>query len=60
MGFERVKSKIKVLFVQEIFKTQGIDDQTQKRVASATGCIPEGLDRHQFPERRVKKVDYGE
>ena len=35
-----------------------IKENVEQRITATTGGISEGLDRHQFSEGRVKKIDY--
>lgn len=35
------------------------DQNVQSGIPSTTGCIPVGLQRHQFPERRIKEIHQG-
>src|SRR5690349_9021027 len=47
-----------VLLIQHIIIGEKINHNVKHRVSAATYDIPESLDRHQFTERRIKKV-YG-
>ena len=48
------------LLLENKFITQRIDQKTQQHIP-APGCrIPEGLQIHQSPERRIEEIDDGQ
>ncbi len=46
------------LALQQVIIGQEIDQQTQYRNPTATGYIPEGLDRDPFAAYRMEKIDH--
>ena len=57
MTLESVDAKMKDLFGENVFEADIIHDQSQQRIPAPGSSIPEGLDIHQPPERRVKKIN---
>lgn len=57
MRLKSNKPKLQNFFL----KNEIIEDKEKKNIqyhiAAATGCIPECMQRHYFPERRVKKIN---
>jgi hypothetical protein len=58
MRFEGINAKMKRFFCKNIFVSNKIDKQAQKRVTSSGSGVPEGLQVHETPERRIKEIDY--
>ena len=54
---EGIKTKMQILFLQQIRETYKIQKETQKGIPRASSCIPKGLDIHQPPKRRIKKIN---
>ena len=46
------------LLLQDEVVGNKIEEDVKRRISTSTSCISECLDRHQFSEGRVKKVDY--
>ena len=53
----RTGGSIYDLFVEDEIVKNEVKEDVDKRIAAATSCIPESLDRHQFSKRLIKKVD---
>lgn len=58
MSLEGIKIKMKIAFPEQVFKTHGVDQESQDHIASPRGRIPECLQIHQFPEGGIKKINY--
>ncbi len=57
MRFKSDKAEIKRLLVQDIIITDEINKYVQEGIHPAAGSITEGLFRHEFAERGVKKIN---
>ena len=59
MRLESKKAKVKDPFVQNIIVADKINENIEQSICRPAGGIPERLQRHYSPERRIKKIDYG-
>ena len=50
-------TQMDIVLVQDIVITEPIHHDIQQRSRTTTGCISEGLQRHQPAEWRVKKIN---
>jgi hypothetical protein len=57
MRFESKEPKIKYLLLQDKIVADKVNKDIQERIESSARSIPEGLQGHYFPERRVKKIN---
>jgi hypothetical protein len=46
------------LFLQDEVVRNKVKENIKQGVTASARCISEGLDRHQFPEGWVKKINY--
>lgn len=60
MSLEGIESKIKLFFPEYIFKAYKINKKTKKCIGTTRSGIAKGLQVHQLPERRVKKINQWE
>jgi len=51
------KSQIKHLLFQDEIIAYKIQKNINYKIATTTGCIPEHLNGHELPEKRIKEVD---
>ncbi len=51
------KSQINYLLFKNKIVANKIQTDIQHHISTATGCIPEGLQWHHSPERRIKKIN---
>jgi hypothetical protein len=58
--FQGDKTQVNHLFLDEEIEAEGINQETQQSIASATGGIVIGLQGHETPEKRVKYIQDGE
>ena len=59
MRFEHHEARIVILLIKNIVEGNIVSQQSQYCIHSAACRIPEGLQGHETPERRVEDVDYG-
>jgi hypothetical protein len=56
MRFKCKEAEVENLFCKNIPVAHIINEQSQTNITPATSCIPESLQRHYLPERRIKKI----
>jgi hypothetical protein len=57
MRFKGDKTQVQRLFVEDIIVAYKVEENIQKGIQTATGCVPECLFRHEPAERGIKKIN---
>ena len=58
MRADRAGGRVNDFFPENIVVCEKIEEDIQDGVAASASCIAKCLNRHQFPERRVKEINY--
>jgi hypothetical protein len=57
MGLEGKEAKNQHMFFEDVIVAEEINENIQKSIGGTTGPIPESLQGHHFPERRIKIIN---
>ena len=57
MWFKSNKDKVKVLLMKDKMQGEYKKADIQHHIQTATGCIPESIQRHPFFNGRIKKIN---